>query len=150
MSILANFPLVAAIVSILSAQAVKAPIQFVGRRSWQSGMAFSTGGMPSSHSAAMAALATALGIEDGLDSPVFAVAAVVGMIIMFDAAGVRRHAGLQASVLNRFLRKMPDLHGELHPIKELKELLGHRPIEVFAGAVWGIGISIALYFLFYA
>ncbi|MDI4646064.1 divergent PAP2 family protein [Cohnella hashimotonis] len=150
MSLLANFPLIAAIVSILSAQAVKAPIQFVGRRSWQTGMAFSTGGMPSSHSAAMAGLATALGIEDGLDSPAFAVAAVVGMIIMFDAAGVRRHAGLQASVLNRFLRKMPDLHGELHPVKELKELLGHRPIEVFAGAIWGIGIGVAVYYLFYA
>lgn len=150
MSLFANFPLVAAIVSILSAQAVKVPIQLVARRGWQAGMAFSTGGMPSSHSAAMAALSTALGIQEGFGSASFAIAAVVGLIIMFDAAGVRRHAGIQASVLNRFLRKMPDLHGEQHPVKELKELLGHRPIEVFAGALWGIGIGVAAYYLFYA
>lgn len=150
MPILHNFPLIAAIVSILSAQAVKVPIRYFGGRSWQAGMAFSTGGMPSSHSAAMAGLAAAIGIEEGVQSTAFAIAAVVGSIIMFDAAGIRRHAGIHASIINRFLKKMPDLHGEVHPVKELKELLGHRPIEVFVGALWGIGISIALYYLFYA
>ncbi len=93
--------------------------------------------MPSSHSAAVTALSTAVAIEHGLDSSLFAVSAVLGIIVMFDATGVRRHAGYHATVLNQLVMDFNRLVEEVKtwPKKEneqkLKELLGHQPIEVF-------------------
>lgn len=101
--------------------------------------------MPSSHSAAVASLATAVGLSGSFSSKSFAISAVVGAIIMFDAAGVRRHVGEQAAILNRLMEQLPDNE----PGKALKELLGHRPIEVFMGGLLGIGISFLIRRIFY-
>ena len=97
------------------------------------------GGMPSSHSAWVVSLAAAVGFHDGWDSPLFAVTVVVAAIVMYDAAGVRRAAGKQAKVINELVQEMK----VEHTISEerLKELLGHTPLEVFAGALLGIGIA---------
>lgn len=97
------------------------------------------GGMPSSHSSWVVSLAAAVGFHDGWDSPLFAVTVVVAAIVMYDAAGVRRAAGKQAKVINELVREMK----VEHTISEerLKELLGHTPLEVFAGALLGIGIA---------
>jgi acid phosphatase family membrane protein YuiD len=112
--------------------------------------------MPSSHSAAVTALATGVAIDTGLDSPIFAVAAVFAIIVMFDATGVRRHAGEQAIVLNKLVgdfnrfveetKKWPNMD-EQEKVKDLKELLGHKPIEVFFGAITGILLTIVLHYL---
>ena len=103
---------------------------------------FDTGGMPSSHSATVAALATSAGLYYGFRSMPFLITTVFTVITMFDAAGVRRAAGRQASVLNKMIE---DLYqkGQV-PEGRLKELLGHTPVEVFAGAFVGIVISLII------
>lgn len=100
-----------------------------------------SGGMPSSHSAFVVSLATAVGMTDGFESTVFAIAVVLALIVMYDAAGVRRAAGQQAKLLNQLVEKWETDDYE-HRGKKLKELLGHTPVEVFAGAVLGILIGI--------
>lgn len=144
MSILSNFPLLAAVSAIIAAQFVKVPVYLVMNRTWKLGLAFSTGGMPSSHAAAVASLATAVGLLNGFGSSVFAIAAIFSVITMYDAAGIRRHAGIHASVLNRWTRLIPSLQSQGEGRAELKEMLGHRPSEVCAGAVFGIVISLLL------
>ena len=103
---------------------------------------FDTGGMPSSHSASVAALATTVGLYYGFHSMPFLITFVFMVITMFDAAGVRRSVGRQAGVLNRMLE---DLYqkGQV-PETRVKELLGHTPFEVFAGAFLGVLISILI------
>ncbi len=143
-----NFPLTAALLSIILAQLIKVPLNLISNRSWNSMLAFSTGGMPSSHSAAVSSLTTAIGIQEGVSSPVFAISVVVSLITMFDAQGIRRHAGVHASFINRLVEATPIIVKEGNTNKTLKELLGHRPIEVVVGALFGIGISILLYVFF--
>lgn len=102
---------------------------------------FTGGGMPSSHSALVCACAAATAFETGIDSPVFAVAAVLAFIVMYDAANVRLETGKQAKVLNQLLRSW----GEGRPEKfeaELKELIGHTPLQVAVGAVLGVAIGV--------
>lgn len=95
-----------------------------------------TGGMPSSHSAMVSALATGVGLENGFDSAAFAIAVIFAMIVTYDAAGVRRHAGTHARALNLIVAEL--LSG--HPLEEIhfEELLGHSRMEVFAGVLFGI------------
>ncbi len=113
--------------------------------------------MPSSHSAAVTALATGVALETGLNSPIFAVSAIFAIITMFDATGVRRQAGEQAIVLNQlvddFNKFVDDAKGwqqkpEQQKRKQLKELLGHKPIEVFFGGLTGIALTLILDLIF--
>ena len=99
------------------------------------------GGMPSSHSTIVTALAAAVGIEMGFNNPVFAVCCVLALVVMYDAAGVRRAAGQQARILNRMVEQWEKGDFSLTD-KRLKELLGHSPIEVMAGALLGLMIAI--------
>ncbi|MFB9329645.1 divergent PAP2 family protein [Paenibacillus aurantiacus] len=150
MALFHNFPLMAALLSIVLAQIVKVPIKLIATRSWDVGLGFSTGGMPSSHSAAVVSLATAIGIVDGVSSSGFAIAVIVSAITMYDAMGIRRHAGMHASLINRIARTIPMLHHDADtkkPREELKELLGHRPIEVLAGAFFGAAVSVVYYWI---
>ncbi len=104
-----------------------------------------TGGMPSSHSAGVMGLSTSVGLIEGWDSIIFAVAIGYALITMYDAAGVRRAAGKTAACLNRM---MEDFYK--HDVQaiggKLKELLGHTPLEVIAGAIFGILFAGALHF----
>ncbi|AXI09851.1 hypothetical protein CUC15_13350 [Oceanobacillus zhaokaii] len=154
MELFMNFPLWAALTAIVFAQVIKIPIRFIATREFTPGLAFSTGGMPSSHSAAVTALTTGIGIVDGITSTIFALSAVFSVITMFDASGVRRHAGEQAVVLNRLLKDFQLFYdgakdwnkkAEYEKRKELKELLGHQPSEVFMGGITGIIIAFLLY-----
>jgi uncharacterized protein len=99
-----------------------------------------TGGMPSSHSATTMAMATSVGLIEGFDSVSFAIALCLAIIVMYDAAGVRRTVGLQAKVLNQMMVEIfsehPHISGE-----RIKEFLGHTPIEVLVGAAMGILIA---------
>lgn len=100
---------------------------------------FDTGGMPSAHSATVSSLATVAGLYYGFDSILFLVVLIFTVITMFDAAGVRRSVGRQASILNRIMIDLQ--HGEHVKEARLKELLGHTPVEVFAGAFLGIALG---------
>ncbi len=153
MELLHNTPLIAALLGILIAQFVKIPIHFIATREIDWGLFTSTGGMPSSHSAAVSALTTAIAYESGLSSPLFAISAIVSVVVMFDARGIRYQAGQQAVVINQmrkdfqsFIVKaaLPDKTNE-EKIEDLKTLLGHRPIEVFFGCLTGIIISVLIY-----
>lgn len=94
------------------------------------------GGMPSSHSAFVVAMSFAIGYQAGFDSSVFALSAAFAIVVMYDAAGVRRAAGTQAKLLNRMVVELIE-EGRLPQYELLKELLGHTPVEVFAGALLG-------------
>lgn len=154
MSELWNFPIIASLIAIFFAQFIKVPIGYIASKKFDWSLLTSTGGMPSSHSAAVTALTTAIGIEAGVGSPAFAVATMFAIITMFDAAGVRRQAGEQAAVLNQLLKDFHILieeakhwqeQEEKNKQKILKELLGHKPIEVFFGALTGILIAFIVY-----
>ena len=143
-----NFPLWAALASIVLAQAAKVPLHWFSSGRWDPARCVGTGGMPSSHSAGVSSLAAAVGMTEGFSSSVFAVAVLVGVITMYDAAGIRRHAGLHAAFLNRLIRTLTSSQPSQLPEQAgpmLKERLGHRPIEVAAGAVFGIAVSVLLH-----
>lgn len=133
-------------VSVLSwflAQLIKIFIDCIKNKVINPSLIISSGGMPSSHSSFVTALAFATGFQEGFDSSLFAITFVISMVVMYDASGVRRAAGKQAEVLNIFIANF-----EKHGIKidsKLKELLGHSPIEVFAGAILGIFTAIIMY-----
>ncbi|MFE3575646.1 divergent PAP2 family protein [Lysinibacillus sp. NPDC059133] len=154
MSLLQNTPLLVALFAVLFAQFVKIPIHFLMTRKINWGLFTSTGGMPSSHSASVTGLTTSIAYETGLDSPIFAVAAMFSFIVMYDASGVRFQAGQHAAVLNQLrkdfetllhdLKKWPQMDGR-EKMEELKTLLGHKRSEVFFGALTGIFIAIITY-----
>ncbi|WP_138420272.1 divergent PAP2 family protein [Aquibacillus sediminis] len=157
MDLFSNFPLWTALFAIVFAQGIKIPIHFIAMKEFKPGLAFSTGGMPSSHSAAVTAVTTGIAIEHGLSSGLFAVSCVFSIIIMFDATGIRRQAGEQAILLNTLVKdfqyfveeaKVWSKKGEYEKKAELKELLGHQPIEVFFGGLTGILLAFVIYPLF--
>ena len=102
-----------------------------------------TGGMPSAHSAGVAALATGVGLENGFQTAGFAVAAMFALVTMFDAQGVRRAAGRQAVVLNKMIDEVY-LSGQVSE-ERLKELIGHTPFEVFVGAAVGCLVALGMH-----
>ncbi len=115
-------------------------------RRWNLRRFVETGGMPSSHAASVAALSTSLGIQEGFRSPVFAATLYFSLIVMYDAAGLRRAAGRQAMILNRLI----DEHFK-HPevgAQKLMELLGHTPLEVLVGAVLGVLSAVFWHWIF--
>jgi len=125
------------------AQSIKVALGVLRERRFNFRWFVGTGGMPSSHAAGVSALATSIGITYGFDSAIFAVTLLFTLIVMFDAQGVRRSSGKQAIMLNKMLddiywkKKMDE--------NKLKELLGHTPVQVFAGAILGILVSLLLY-----
>ena len=103
------------------------------------------GGMPSSHSATVTSVAVAAGFTAGWDSPVFAVAVFLAIIVMHDARGVRRETGKQAVVINNMLEFFEKMGaGDMTPEQTLKEFVGHSPLQVAAGAVLGFAVAIAM------
>jgi len=124
------------------AQVFKGLFDYWRTRSWKKALFFSTGGMPSSHSALVVALAISIGEYEGFGTPLFAISTVLALVVMHDAAGIRRAAGQQAEAINFIFSKLENLGIKLD--KRLKELLGHRPIEVFAGAILGILVALAI------
>ncbi|MCE2929341.1 MAG: divergent PAP2 family protein [Candidatus Caenarcaniphilales bacterium] len=135
------------VVANVAAQVLKTIIFALQNGKLDPRMLVTTGGMPSSHSASVVAMATSVGLIEGFDSVVFALAAAFAIVVMYDSAGIRRSAGRQAAVLNRIIN---DVLSPEHKVREgrLKELLGHSPFEVIVGALLGIFIAILLrYFI---
>ena len=143
-----NYVLVTAISASLTAQLIKVLLnlfifhRFIAERMW------GAGGMPSSHSATVCAMVVATGRYCVVNSAVFAVAAVLSIIVMYDAMGVRYETGEQAKLLNRMFTEWMDQESDALPFlkngKKLKEMVGHTPIEVLTGAVLGILIGFAM------
>lgn len=122
---------------IIIAQFIKCFLHLIVKRSLDLRLFTTTGGMPSSHSAGVMGLSTAVGLIRGFDSIEFAIALGYAFIVMYDAAGVRRAAGKQAACLNKIIA---DLYKQdlAEAGGKLKELLGHTPMQVFVGAIFGI------------
>ena len=125
------------------AQTIKVILGVINEKRFNFRWFVGTGGMPSSHAAGAAALATTCGIQEGFYSSIFAVAAVFAIVTMFDAQGVRRATGQQAVLLNQIMDNMYEGHLEAD---RLKELIGHTPLQVLVGCLLGISMG---YFLYY-
>lgn len=125
------------------AQFIKVPIFYLRYRRMNYGLWFSSGGMPSSHSALVTSVTLGIGLFDGFNSSLFALSFAIAMIVIYDAAGVRREAGRHAEKINILINEM--LSG--HPIsdKQLKEVIGHTPAQVAAGVLLGILTSLVFY-----
>ena len=120
------------LLSCLLAQFFKILFNFFATGKIKFGIMFETGGMPSSHSALITGAASGIGFQLGFDSPLFALAIAVSLIVMYDASGVRKSAGLQAKEINKLSKKL-DPKSEV----DLKETLGHTKSEVIVGSLLG-------------
>jgi hypothetical protein len=138
-----NVVLVTALTAWLTAQILKSITAFCQVRKFRAERLVGAGGMPSSHTSLVVSLASAVGFHSGTDSALFAVAVVLAGIVMYDAAGVRQAAGKQAKVINKLVLEMRVEH-KVHDTR-LKELLGHTPLEVLAGALLGFAMAYAFY-----
>lgn len=134
-----------ALLSIGLAQALKIPIHFVKKQEWRPGLFFQTGGMPSSHSAGVTSLTTYIALKRGFPTIDFALSLVYGLIVMYDAQGIRRQTGeltLKVNDLDQLIEKIhkdeTTVEFEEKTPKRLKEMLGHQPEEVIGGALLGI------------
>ena len=143
-----NPVLIGAVISWFLAQALKIPLHYVLEHKWDLSRFHGAGGMPSSHTAMVVCTATMVGALDGFDSAYFAIAVVLVSIVMYDATGVRRETGRQATIINQILREVL-IEGKPISDKELKELVGHKPIEVLGGFVCGLTVA-GLYLLYLA
>lgn len=133
---LGNKVLLVALLSWAIAQTLKLVITFIQEKRWDITKLISAGGMPSSHSSFVTALTIGVGQLEGYNSSLFAISAVFSFIVMYDAAGVRWESGKQAAAINQIIEILQDPSIELD--KQLKEILGHTPIQVSAGAILGI------------
>lgn len=125
------------------AQATKVFLTLCITRKFDGSRMFGSGGMPSSHSAMVCALVTTIGFREGFSSAVFAIAFCFACVVMYDASGVRRATGRNAAVINHLLDDL-STNGFNLSEERLKELVGHTPIQVIAGALLGIFIGTLL------
>ena len=140
-----NRVVVAAFLAWMVGQFLKFPLEYLLNKRWNWGIMFSSGGLPSSHSSLVTAVAFTIGIQEGFDSAIFALAASIGMIVIYDAAGVRRQAGIHAERINSIMKSFFE-SGQLgeDELDDLKEMLGHTPLEVVSGVLLGVLISLVV------
>lgn len=135
-----NLVLGTAMLAWFIAQFLKVILYSINEKHLDFSRMIGAGGMPSSHAAFVVAMSFAIGYQTGFDSAVFALSAAFALVVMYDAAGVRRAAGTQAKLLNRMVVDLIE-EGHLPQYELLKELLGHTPVEVFAGAALGVAVA---------
>lgn len=142
-----NYMLMSAVVAWLSAQIIKIFTgAFQNRKMSLKTLLFSSGGMPSSHAAAVVALAISAGLSQGFGSPIFAVCGIFSIIVMIDASGVRYETGKQSQVINKMVEEL--FSGDMDMLNiGLKELVGHTPFQVFMGFLLGIAVAAIMYFV---
>ncbi|ABM72368.1 Uncharacterized protein conserved in bacteria [Prochlorococcus marinus str. MIT 9515] len=132
LAFLDNSVLFWSLISCLLAQFFKIIFNFFATGKFRFGIMFETGGMPSSHSALITGATSGIGLQLGFDSPIFALAIAISLIVMYDASGVRKSAGIQAAEINK-LSKILDPKSQV----DLKEALGHTKSEVIVGSLLG-------------
>lgn len=137
--LLQNYILIAGLTAWFIAQTIKVPLEYLQTRRWNWSLLLRAGGMPSSHSALVTAVAHACGLFAGFDQPIFALAVVVTMVVVYDATGIRRQAGKHAELINAMIQDL----AKGHPLENqiLREVLGHTPMEALAGVVLGLVIA---------
>ncbi|MEG9297941.1 divergent PAP2 family protein [Mangrovibacillus sp. Mu-81] len=139
-----NKGILTALLSIVLAQGFKIPLHYMKKKEWKPELFFQTGGMPSSHSAGVASLTTFIALKKGVKTIDFALSFIYGLIVMYDAQGIRRQTGeltLKVNSLDELVRKAHEeesVEFEEKKPKILKEMLGHQPQEVVGGAVLGL------------
>ncbi len=139
--ILANRVLVAGLLAWILAQGLKLPVEYLRTRRVNWALLISSGGMPSSHSALVVSTALAIGLFVGFDSPLFALAVAIAMVVTYDATNIRRQAGIHAQKINLLINEL--FSGQPISEERLKEVLGHTPREVAAGVFLGIVVALA-------
>jgi len=134
-----NYVLIAGLTAWGIAQAIKVPFDYMRTRSWNWVLLLRAGGMPSSHSALVTSVTHAIGLFEGFASPLFALAVAITMIVVYDATGIRRQAGRHAELINAMIRDL----ASGHHLKEeqLREVLGHTPVEAIAGVALGLVVA---------
>lgn len=143
LGILHNRVLIVALAGWALAQGLKVPMEYLRSRRWKWAMALAAGGMPSSHSALIVGATHAVGLYYGFDHPIFALGVAITMIVTYDAAGVRRQAGMHAERINLLFDEL--MHGHMPNESELREVLGHTPLEVLGGILLGIVVATAMW-----
>lgn len=139
---------ISAMLGWIIAQLIKVPVGYMRTKRWDWALLINAGGMPSSHSALMSAVTTAIGLALGWDSPLFILAISSTGIVVYDATGVRRQAGFHAERINHILRNVVSEHKiDDAEMKELREIIGHSPAEATVGMLLGIGIAIVVWLL---
>ncbi len=135
-----NKALLAGLFAWALAQLLKMPLDYIRSHKWNWALLLTTGGMPSSHSALVTATTLAVGLYYGFDNPTFAIGVVITMVVTYDAAGVRQQAGIHAQRINMLFEEV--MRG--HPINEndLREVIGHTPLEVAGGILLGLVVAI--------
>ena len=145
--LITNYYLISAILGWLLAQVVKIFTGFFKEQKFSvKTMLFGTGGMPSSHTATVAALCTSCAIGEGFDSAIFAIAVVLAIIVMIDATGVRRETGKQSRALNIIIEEIFTSNDKTFDT-HFKELIGHTPLQVVFGFLTGMVVALALSFV---
>lgn len=142
MDIITNEILMSAALSWGLAQVIKTIIHLILTKKFVAERLIGSGGMPSCHSATVCALTTSIVINEGISSPFFAMSAILAIIVMYDARGVRRETGLQATVLNEIVDIIEKLGADVTYDEKLKEFIGHTPFQVLVGAILGIIIAL--------
>ncbi len=144
--IITNPVLQSAVLAWFLAQLIKLVIEIIRKRQVDWRILMSAGGMPSSHASSITSAMLGVGLFDGFDTPLFGLAFVISMIVLYDAAGVRRQAGKQAEKINKMINEL--LKG--HPLsqEQLQEVLGHTPFQVFMGFLLGIGVTLVIWLLY--
>lgn len=140
--ILHNEILISAVAGWLVAQLLKTLLHLIVTKKFVAERLVGTGGMPSSHSATVCGLATAVTINYGPSSVEFAISMIFAIVVMYDALGVRREAGRQARVLNEMMELFNGMGTKMSAEDRLKEFVGHTPLQVIVGATIGIGLAI--------
>ena len=144
-SFFGNYMLVSAIMGWFFAQVIKIFTNLFVKKKFDIKMLFANGGMPSSHSSTVLALATAAAISQGLGSPAFAISGILSVIVMNDAFGVRWQAGKQAQIINKMVMELFSNKDEFDV--KLKEIIGHTPFQVFMGGLLGFVIALGYAFI---
>lgn len=145
--ILNNKALVIPAIVVVLTQILKVVSNLIKEQKIDFSKLLTDGGMPSSHSATVCSLATIVALESSVASTQFAIALILAVIVMHDASGVRYAAGKHAEILNLVIEKDENLKENLNKNKKLTELLGHTKLEVIAGAITGIILSVIIYML---
>lgn len=140
---LGNRVVIAAFAAWAIAQGLKVILTLLLSKQFDASRLFGSGGMPSSHSAMVCAMVTSIGFSEGFSSSVFALGACFAAVVMYDATGVRRSTGKNAAVLNHLLDGLAG-NGFVFDEERLKELVGHTPVQVIAGALLGVLVGTLL------
>ncbi len=139
MSLLHNYVLIAALIAWVIASVLKVPIEYLQTHKWNWALLVQSGGMPSSHTTLIVAVAHGIGLSVGFGTPLFALAFAMAMVVIYDATNIRRQAGKHAELINAMINDL----AAGHPLKEeqLREVLGHTPVEALGGILLGLIVA---------